>query len=276
MTSSHSRLFVASALALAVANAFAGQITLYERPDLQGRSLVANDGIALVQGQGFGNTASSLVVVDGIWQVCTDANFNGRCAELPPGSYPGIDATLNGRIASVRQIGYADRPRPEAIAPQPYPNPVAIAPQPYPNPVAIAPRAYPNPVAIAPRAYPNPVAIAPQPYPNRVPSVVNPPLVTGRALLYEEPNFGGAWVAFDRGEANDLDWAHFTNPRQRAASIRVETGTFLFCTDMAFQGECLVLGPGEYAQLPGPLVTGISSARPVGYPEYSAKDVYRR
>ena len=254
MTSSHSRLFVASALALAVANAFAGQITLYERPDLQGRSLVANDGIALVQGQGFGNTASSIVVVDGIWQVCTDANFNGRCAELPPGSYPGIDATLNGRIASVRQIGYADRPRPEAIAPQPYPNPVAIAP----------------------RAYPNPVAIAPQPYPNRVPSVVNPPLVTGRALLYEEPNFGGAWVAFDRGEANDLDWAHFTNPRHRAASIRVEAGTFLFCTDMAFQGECLVLGPGEYAQLPGPLVTGISSARPVGYPEYSAKDVYRR
>jgi hypothetical protein len=232
MTSRHSRWIVASALALAVANAFAGQITLYERPDLQGRSLVANDGIAVVQGRGFGNTASSIVVVDGIWQVCTDANFNGRCAELPPGSYPGIDVSLNGRIASVRQIGYADRPRPVAIVPQPYANPV--------------------------------------------PAVVSAPLVSGRALLYEEPNFGGAWVAFDRGEANDLDWAHFANPLHRATSIRVEAGTFMFCTDMTFQGECRVLGPGEYPQLPGPLITGISSARQVGYPEYGAKDVYRR
>ena len=243
MTFKHSRWIVASAVALAAANAFAGQITLYERPDFQGRYVVANDGIPVVQAQGIGNTASSIVVVDGIWQVCTDANFNGRCAELPPGSYPGIDATLNGRIASVRQIGYADRPRPVAIAPQPYPNPVAIAPQRYPNPM---------------------------------PAVVNPPLVTGRALLYEDPNFGGAWVAFDRGEANDLDWAHFTNPLHRAASIRVESGTFLFCTDIAFQGDCLVLGPGEYPQLPGPLITGVSSARQVGYPEYGAKDVYRR
>lgn len=232
MTRRHSRWIVASALALAVTNALAGQITLYERPDLQGRSLVANDGIAAVQRQGFGNTASSIVVVDGIWEACTDVNFNGRCTQLAPGSYAGIDVRLNGPIASVRQVGYGDQPRPIAIAPQPYANPA--------------------------------------------PAVVNPPLVTGRALLYELPNFGGAWVAFDRGEANDLDWAHFANPLHRAVSIRVEAGTFLFCTDMAFQGECRVLGPGEYPSLPGPLITGISSARQVGYPEYGAKDVYRR
>ncbi len=232
MTRRHSKWIVASALALAVTTAFAGQITLYERPDFQGRYVVANGGIPVVQGQGFGNTASSIVVVDGIWEVCSDANFNGRCVQLAPGNYPGIDARLNGRIASVRPIGYADGPRPVAIAPQPYANPV--------------------------------------------PAVVNPPLVTGRALLYELPNFGGAWVAFDRGEANDLDWAHFSNPLHRAVSIRVEAGTFLFCTDMAFQGECRVLGPGEYPQLPGPLITGISSARQVSYPEYGAKDVYRR
>jgi Beta/Gamma crystallin len=237
MTSRHSRCIVASALALAVTSAFAGQITLYERPDFQGSYVVANDGIAVVQGQGFGNTAASIVVVDGTWEVCTGANFDGRCAQLVPGNYPGIDVRLNGRIASVRQVGYADRSSPVAIVTQPYVT------QPYAIPVA---------------------------------PVVNPPLVGGRAVLFEDPNFAGAWVPLDRGVANDLDWAHFTNPLHRATSIRVESGTFLFCTDMAFQGECRVLGPGEYPQLPGPLVTGISSARQVGYPELGARDVYRR
>lgn len=232
MTTRHSKWMVASALALAVTNAFAGQITLYERPDFQGRYVVATDGIAVVQGQGFGSTAASIVVVDGTWEVCTGANFNGRCAELAPGNYPGIDVSLNGRIASVRQLGYADRSRP--------------------------------------------VAVVPQPYPNSMPVIAGLPPPTGRAILYEEPNFGGAWVAFDRGEANDLDWAHFSNPLHRAQSILVEAGSFLFCSDMAFKGECRVLGPGEYRQLPGPLVTGISSARQVGNPEYGARDVYRR
>jgi hypothetical protein len=45
--------------------------------------------------------------------------------------------------------------------------------------------------------------------------------VTGRAILFEDPNFGGVRAVLDRGEANDMEWAHFTNPSHRAASIRV-------------------------------------------------------
>jgi hypothetical protein len=228
MRSRYSKSIVAGALALAVTSAYAGQVTLYERPDFQGHYLVANEGIAAVGRQALGNTASSIVVVDGTWEVCTDAYFRGRCTQLMPGNYPGIDVTLNGRIASVREVGLADPPR------------VALVPEPYVNP----------------------------------PTVFEPPLVTGRAILYEDPNFGGARAVLDRGEANDMEWAHFTNPARRATSIRIEGAPFLVCTDLAFQGECRVLRPGEYGQLPGTLAGGIASARQVWSPTYGS--YYRR
>jgi hypothetical protein len=228
-----------------------------------------NERIDTVARQGLGDTASSLVVSDGKWEVCTQANFRGRCTELLPGSYPSMSVSLNGRVASARQIGYAD-PLPVTMAPQP---PVIVnLPQIVVNPPAVNSTqplvVNPPPIVVNPR-----VETATIPAPVVRSSTVS---TTGRAYLYEDPNFGGAWVAMDRGEANDLDWAHFSNPMHRATSVRIESGTWLFCTDMAFQGDCRVLGPGEYPQLGGALRTGISSARQVWYPEYGAANVYRR
>jgi hypothetical protein len=37
--------------------------------------------------------------------------------------------------------------------------------------------------------------------------------------------------------------------KQPASSLRVESGTWLVCSEMGYQGECRVLGPGEYPQL---------------------------
>jgi hypothetical protein len=102
------------------------------------------------------------------------------------------------------------------------------------------------------------------------------PVPTGRAILYEYPNFGGAWATIDRGQAKDLDWAHFSKPGHRATSIRVESGTWLVCPEIGFAGDCRVLGPGEYPQLSGSLVLGIASARQVWRPEYGALTVYTR
>ena len=257
----HLKRIAASALALAVTSAWGGQITLYERPDFRGPSFVANDRIDTVSRQGtFNDTASSLVVNDGRWEVCSQTYFRGRCMELLPGNYPGISVSLNGRVASARQIGYAD-PLPVTMNPQP---PVVVnLPQVVVNPPTVATT---QPLVVNPP----PVYVNP-PRSSVVTTVVPGP--TGRAYLYESPNFGGTWVAVDRGIANDLDWANFDNPEHRAASVRVESGNWLFCTDMAFRGDCRVLGPGEYSQ---PLMGGIASARQVWSPEYGSVEVYRR
>jgi hypothetical protein len=172
--------------------------------------------------------------------------FRGRCTELLPGRYPSLGVSLNGRIASVREVAFATPPRTVYVDP---PRSVYVDP--------------PRTAYVEPPVYSRSTAA---PYP------------MGRAYLYEDPNFSGAWVAVDRGIANDLDWAHFTNPTHRATSVRVESGNWLFCTDMAFQGQCRVFGPGDYRDLTvfGPLAEGIRSARQISSPEYGSVTLYPR
>ena len=265
------RGITAGAIALASAGALAAQITLYERPDFQGRSVTTADGLAVVARPGFDYAASSIVVADGIWEACNDAYFRGRCVMLRPGNYPRVDVDLNGRIASLRQVGYVAGPTPVIIDSQRVtvnPAPAVIsAPQ-----VAIttAPVVNGQPIVVnpAPVVVTTPVAIATQPVVVAPQEVAVTPAPTGRAVLYEYPGFGGPSVIIDRGKANDLDWANFSGATKRAGSIRVESGSWLICSDLGFQGDCRVLGPGEYPLLSGSLAGGIASARQVWRPEY--------
>jgi hypothetical protein len=269
MSFRHSQWIVPTALALAVTTAWAGEIRLYERPEFRGPSVVTSSPLDTVARQGLGDSASSVVVADGRWEVCTREFFHGRCTELQPGSYPALSASLNGRIASVREIGYS-QPVPATGYSQPPVTGYSQPPVTYSQPPVTA-YSQPVPVTVAPSP---PVVITEPPPVYSRPQVV--PMTVARAYLYEDPNFAGAWVTMDRGEANDLDWAHFQNPAHRATSVRVEAGNWLFCTDMAFQGNCRIFGPGEYANLGGDMAPGIASARPVATPQYGAATVYRR
>lgn len=47
------------------------------------------------------------------------------------------------------------------------------------------------------------------------------------------------------------------------ASLRVDSGSWLVCSDLGYQGERRVLGPGDYLVLMGLLGRGIESARQV-------------
>ena len=86
----------------------------------------------------------------------------------------------------------------------------------------------------------------------------------GRAIVYEFPNYGGAGQVIEYGRAPDMAWTNFRNP---ASSLRIESGTWLVCSDIGYQGECRVLEPGEYPYITG--MGGIASARQVWRPQYS-------
>ena len=98
----------------------------------------------------------------------------------------------------------------------------------------------------------------------------------GRIVLFENPNFSGARVTLDRSIMPDLDWANFANAGHRATSSRVEAGTWRVCTEMSFQGECRIIGPGGYPYLSGTMYTGIASAEQVRRPELGALGVGTR
>jgi uncharacterized protein YcfJ len=114
---------LATALAAACASA---QVTFYELDGFRGRAFTADGQIDNLDGTGFNDRASSLIVDRGEWQVCEHAHFRGRCMILKPGQYASLAAMdLDSRISSLRRV----QGRPEYVY---APPPVPPAPPPYP------------------------------------------------------------------------------------------------------------------------------------------------
>lgn len=78
-------------------------IDLYGRPDFRGRAVRIENNVRDLSERNFEGRASSAVVHEGAWQVCTRPYFEGRCEVLREGQYPHL-AVLDDRIASVRPI----------------------------------------------------------------------------------------------------------------------------------------------------------------------------
>jgi hypothetical protein len=93
-----------------------------------------------------------------------------------------------------------------------------------------------------------------------------------RATLYEGPNLSGRFIVVNEMMRN-LDSTGFND---RASSLRVESGYWIFCSDSEFRGDCRTFGPGDYASLPG-MNNVISSGRQISsdYP-YDAKPNWQR
>ena len=93
-----------------------------------------------------------------------------------------------------------------------------------------------------------------------------------RATLYEGQNLSGRSYGM-RDAMQNLGATGFND---RASSLRVESGYWIFCSDSDFGGECRTFGPGDYASLPG-MNNRISSGRRISndYP-YGDKPDWQR
>ena len=85
------RVLLAAASAVFATAALAGEITLFHARDFVGESLTLNGAAPDLLATGFNDSAASVVVHDGVWEACTDIRFQGRCMQLRPGEYRGVD-----------------------------------------------------------------------------------------------------------------------------------------------------------------------------------------
>lgn len=94
------------------------------------------------------------------------------------------------------------------------------------------------------------------------------------ATLYEGRNLSGHSFDLGGGTMSNLDVTGFND---RASSLRVDSGYWVFCSDANFGGECRTFGPGSYATLPAGLNNMISSGRRISddYP-YSQSPNWQR
>ena len=217
-------------IALLATSVVAGELTLYEGENFQGRSFTLHRDAQDLDQTNFNDRAGSLVVRDGVWQVCSDSQFRGQCATLQPGEYPQLQNGLDRRISSAREVTgggqrYGYGPSQQYAAAPGYGNPG---------------------------------------YGSNAGSP--------KAILFEGPNFHGRSFAIERNVVRNLDRTQFND---RAESLRVESGYWIFCSDANFEGDCRTFGPGNYPDLPGELNRRISSGRMISgnYP-YNAPPVW--
>ena len=53
---------------------------------------------------GFNDRTSSIVIYNGYWQLCSDANYSGVCRVFGPGRHDDLGRGLDGRVSSARMV----------------------------------------------------------------------------------------------------------------------------------------------------------------------------
>lgn len=215
-------------VAAGIACTASAQIVLYENDNFDGRSYRASYSVSNLNDSGFNDKASSITIRNGRWQLCADAYFRGGCVTLGPGEYSSLRAMgMNDKVSSVRELGWTPDGGGGWSGSHSYNSE---------------------------SGYNNR-------YTNHNHNYQGANWGSGsRAVLFAGYNLSGEAFVVESGGIGNLDRTGFND---RARSLRVESGYWLFCTDANFQGECRTYGPGDYPGLSGGQSGSISSGRQV-------------
>jgi hypothetical protein len=78
-----------------------GDLEIFPNADFRGRPLrLERDADSLADA---GQNASSMMIHEGTWQVCTQPNYQGFCRTFEPGSYASL-GRFDNRIASAKLV----------------------------------------------------------------------------------------------------------------------------------------------------------------------------
>lgn len=279
-----------AALAGAAGAAAAQDILFFEGYDFNGRRYGASYSVSNMSDVGFNDLASSVVIRSGSWQLCTDAYFKGRCVTLQPGEYRNLGSMgLANQVSSARQVGgggwggggrgavtlyedynfggrsygvngpaenlgrtdFNDRARSmvvqggvwEVCRDDGYRGCQTFGPGEVANLGYLAGQVS----SLRPVNGGGGGGGPPPNWGNQ-----------GRAILYEYAGFGGRSFAMTDEVVSNFARAGFND---RASSLRVEGGYWMFCSDADFRGSCRTFGPGDYPSLGGELDRQVSSGR---------------
>jgi hypothetical protein len=293
-------ILFATTLAGCTAAAAAQEITLFEGDNFSGRRFAVNGSMPNLDQTGFNDRASSVIVRGGTWQLCSDAYYRGNCVTLQPGNYPTLGAMgLSNRLSSLREIGWNSGggggggggggygARAQLFEGEGFAGRSIVIDQTLPNfdQSGFNDRARSLIVMSGTwqlcsdahfqgdcRNY-GPGRYESLGGTNGQTSSARPVGGGGghgggggnwggqsRVVLYEGPNFSGRSFAMTTDVLRNFDPAGFND---RASSMRVERGYWMFCTDANFAGECRTFGPGDYPDLPAGMNNRISSGRKV-------------
>ena len=94
---------LAAVLLVASPLTWAGDITLYTREHLGGPAITLHEAAPDLDLQGFNDKTSSVVVHKGMWEVCAEKHYKGKCMVLKEGEYGQLKG-FDNMISSVREV----------------------------------------------------------------------------------------------------------------------------------------------------------------------------
>ena len=75
----------------------------YSQSRFNGAEVELRDDIRKLDRLDFNDQAGSVIIREGEWQLCDDADFRGKCVVLSPGRYDNL-RDMGDRISSVRRV----------------------------------------------------------------------------------------------------------------------------------------------------------------------------
>ena len=196
--------------------AAAAQIALFNEAGFGGARLDLRGDAPDIRRAGFNDLTSSIVVMSGRWELCSDVGFRGTCTTLEPGEYPRLDPRLANRISSARVLAGNEAYPPyrgDGRYGHDEGRPVGSVGLPPPVTYGEARRAVG---------------------------------AGGRIVLFEDEGLRGRSITLVGPDTEVLPRG---NDSVGALSAVVESGQWLLCAGPSFRGACIELAPGRYDNL---------------------------
>ena len=83
----------------------ASAVELFSGPGFRGPATGIDRDVRWLERRGMDERVSSLVVNEGVWEVCSEPRFDGHCRTFQPGRYPRLGQRLDNQVSSLRRIG---------------------------------------------------------------------------------------------------------------------------------------------------------------------------
>ena len=237
-----------SAAWLSQASATAGELTLFSDSGFQGRQVTLRDATRSLDALGFNDRSASMVIRSGRWEVCMHADFRD-CQVMEPGQYRQLDRMTN-QISSVREVGggaYDERSerRDERLERRDE---------------RLERREDRREDRLDDRLDDRNYNRSDNRSDNRAGYWNgNGADQSAPVILFERSEMRGRSLPL-RGDIANLTLLGFND---RAQSMVVQNGSWEFCIDKNFGGQCQVFGPGEYRNIDRGFFRAITSARMV-------------
>jgi len=269
-----------------------GTVQLYGQPNFRGRTIQIDQPATSFTNENFNDRASSLIVQNGTWELCTDVGYRGTCRTFTPGRYATLGSGMTKELSSARPVTDDAEDVDEAANP-----PIVLFAQEGSRGRSIA---IASDVADLKRARFDNAArsaviengnwefcseanyrgtcqvLSPGEFPRLAPGLYGsissvraasgesrevrtskrPARTAGEIQLFTAPSFVGNRFPV-RADLANFSAGGFND---MIGSVIVTAGQWEMCTDANYRGNCTVFGPGRYSNL-GRLTNQASSVR---------------